>query len=896
MRFGQPIYTLNRGIVDRRGLARLDVKRLAIAAETQTNWLPKVLGYMTIRPGMGYIGATRNNLPVRMIKHVFATDDCSALELSNLNMRIWINDELLTRPAVDTTITNPNFDSNLTGWSDLDEGSTVSQWDANGRMELTGDGTSRAIREQQVSVTDVGIEHGIRIVIARGPVSLRIGSSSGEDDYIEETSLETGTHSLSITPTGDFYIRFFNSLERSVYVDSCDIEPAGVVTLPTPWGTSVLGSVRCDQSGDVLFVAAPGVQQRRIERRGDRPGARGWSVVLYRSPDGPFDVENTGPVALTPSALTGNITLTASTSLFKSGHTGALFSLTSSGQTRTVNASAADTFTESVRVTGFNAERIVSFTISGTFVATVNVQRSFDNATWANVGAPFVWTAPGNNSYNDGLDNQIVYYRIGVAAGDYTSGTAVCTISVESGSVRGIVRITAVTNSTTASAEVLADLGAITATTTWQEGMWSTQRGWPMAVAIHEGRMWWAGLNGIWGSVSDAYDSFDETFAGDAGPINRTIGSGPVDTVNWLQSLRGLLVGAQGAEFVARASTLDEPLTPSNFNLKSPSTQGSGSTPALKIDQGCYFVDRTTCKVFELSARDFDYQCSNLMELCPELGIPGIVRMDMQRKPDTRLHCVRSDGVALVGVMNRAEDVMAWFTVETSGVIEDVVVLPALNGDLDDQVYYVVKRTINGSDVRYLEKWAQEIDCRGGELSLLADSYVTHTGKTKQISAPHLIGREVVVWGDGVDLGTDDSTTEWSQTYTVDEDGIVTLPVAVTNACVGLPYEAEFKSSKLGAMAEQGQLNRIKKADHLGLVLADTHRKGIRFGPNFETLDDMPEMEDGTLVTEEVRSEYDQNAIEFPGRWTTDLRVCIKGAAPRPATVMGLTLIDAEQN
>ena len=39
-----------------------------------------------------------------------------------------------------------------------------------------------------------------------------------------------------------------------------------------------------------------------------------------------------------------------------------------------------------------------------------------------------------------------------------------------------------------------------------------------------------AGQNGVEGSLSDAFDSFDETFAGDAGTIDRTVGSGPVDT------------------------------------------------------------------------------------------------------------------------------------------------------------------------------------------------------------------------------------------------------------------------------------------------------------------------------------------------------------------------------
>ena len=116
--------------------------------------------------------------------------------------------------------------------------------------------------------------------------------------------------------------------------------------------------------------------------------------------------------------------------------------------------------------------------------------------------------------------------------------------------------------------------------------------------------MWWAGINGVWGSVSDAYDSFDETLTGDAGPINRTIGSGPVDTINWILSLQRLVLGAQGAEWLAKSSSLDEPLTPTNFNLKTASTQGSGAVDPIKIDQGGVFVNRSGTRVYELAFDD----------------------------------------------------------------------------------------------------------------------------------------------------------------------------------------------------------------------------------------------------------------------------------------------------
>ena len=888
------LFAFNRGVVSRLGLSRVDLKRLAMGAETQTNWMPRVLGSAMLRPGLQYIGATLSNAAARFLKFIFSTTDTALLEMTAGSMRVWIADSLLTRPAVTTAVTNGSFTTDVTGWTDNDEAGATSAWVAPGYMELVGSGTARAIRDQVVTTVETGVEHALRIVIARGPVTLRVGTTAGADDYITETQLGTGTHSLSFTPTGNFNIRFFSRMARKVWVDSCTIEAAGVVTLPTPYAAADLGKLRIDQSGDAVYVACSGFQQRVLQRRGTRPAARSWSVVLYQPDDGPFKVENTTPTTLTASAITGNITLTSSVELFKSTHVGGLFSITSVGQQVTATASSSGAPTASIRVTGIGSARTFSVIISGNATAsTVDLQRSYDDATWADVGAPYQWTADVTGPVTDGLDNQIVYYRLNLTT-RVAPDSVTMTLTIGSGSVRGVVRVTDFTSSTQVGAEVLSDLGGTSATRFWQEGQWSDKAGWPSSVRIHEGRMWWAGLNGVWGSISDAYDAFDEEQLGDSAPINRTIGAGPVDTINWLLSLKGLLLGAQGAEYSARASSLDEPLTTTNFNLKIGSTQGSGAVDAVKVDQTGYFVGRSGTKLFDLAfdLKSYDYAATDATDVCPDFLRPGAVRIDVQRLPDTRAHVVRSDGAVAVLVVDKAEDVRAWVLVQTDGVVEDVVTLPAADGDSDDQVYYVVRRTINGSTVRYLEKWAQEINCRGDlQLCQLADAHVTYTGvATTTISAPHLALREVVVWADGADVGTDDSAATWTQRYTLDASGNATLPTAVTNYVVGLGYTAQFKSVKLGQGAGVSPLNQQKRLRNIGLIMADMHPRGVRFGSDFTHLDDMPLIEDGTEIGTATQSEYDQNLIEFPGLWTTNMRVCLQAQAPRPCTLLSVTL------
>jgi len=66
-------FAFNRGLVSRLGLARADIKRLALAGDIWTNWVPRVLGSMMVRPGTGYLASTQNNADAKMLPFVFSS-------------------------------------------------------------------------------------------------------------------------------------------------------------------------------------------------------------------------------------------------------------------------------------------------------------------------------------------------------------------------------------------------------------------------------------------------------------------------------------------------------------------------------------------------------------------------------------------------------------------------------------------------------------------------------------------------------------------------------------------------------------------------------------------------------------------------------------------------------
>lgn len=873
-----PLLSFNRGVVSPRALARVDIEKLRLAAEIQTNWLPTVLGPMTLRPGFEYIATTRSNAAMYPLRFVFSNTDWAILELTSGKMRVRLADEsLVAFNSVSTSVTNGDFNASA-GWTLTSSGVSTATI-TGGQLDLlnaTNGGTPTCVRSVSVAGGDVGVEHCLYINVTRGPVTFRAGSASGLDDYIAATALETGVHYLALTPTGStFYVGFEGKEIAAKTVDEIAIF-TGTLEITTPWTTNYLPLVRYDQSADVLFVACYGLATKRIERR----SAHSWSLVEFKAGDGPFLSSFDGTISITPTALLGAISLQSNHDVFRTTHVGALFRLFHSGQVVSESLGAIGAVTSAIRVNGVGVDRTLSYTLTGVFTATVILQRSFDgeDSGFINVST---FTGTASSTLADSLDNSIVWYRFKVTA--YTSGTIGTSMSFSGGGGAGVVRIIGYTSATGVTAEVLSRLYNVTPTFDWREGAWSDYRGYPTAVRLHEGRLFFASGDHIWGSVSDAYTSFDYDATGDSAPIDRTIGYGPVDTINWLLSLNRLVIGREGSEITARSSSLDEPLTPTNFNLKDAATLGSARLPAVKVDRRGVFVQQGYRRIYDLTPQDGDYAARELTRLAPEICTDDVVAIAVQRQPDTRIHFILADGTAAVLVYDIDDDVVAWWTVETDGQIENVVVMP---GAPEDKVYYLVKRTINGSTVRYLERHARFDQCSGLPDARLSDAHLIYSGvaTTTITGLSHLEGETVVVWGytsgatTGKDLGT----------YTVASGQITGLTASVVWACVGLAYTAAFKSAKLAYGAQNGTaLTQIKRPVKVGLILHNTHYQGVRVGPDADNLDPLPLVEDGLETpADTVWSEFDQPMIPIPGAWDTDSRLYIEAASPRPATVM----------
>lgn len=886
------LLAFNRGVISPRGLARIDLERMAMSAETQTNWMPRVLGSMMLRPGLEFINVTFGSgfVDCFLESFIFSQNDTAVIVGDESSLHILIDDTYLaTDGIVNSQVVNNTFDTDIASWTDASEAGGTAYWVTGGYAGLQGDGTDYAILRQTVTAADIGKTYHVFVGVEDGPVRFKIGSVAGEDDFFSTRILQRGGHWLGFVPDADFTIEIANDQKHTARVDQVSLQGLGGIGDFISLAHDVLeedfGKVRMTQSNDVIYWTTAGYKSYKLLRDDNNS----WSIESWLPEDGPFRTQNVSGVTIETDMISGDAELTSSQSLFRQEHADnrALFRLASFGQTVSDDLGGAPEQTESIRVVGTADAREFGIIIEGTFNATVSLQFAFtEDGPWNDQGD--TWTVPVSTTYKDGQDGQIIYYRLAIKSGDYVSGTATCTLTYTGGSIQGIGRVYNFTDSTHVDVHVLKDFGSIEPTKDWWEGEWSDRRNWPTAVDINEGRLMLAGDDKIHGSISDSFDSFDDNFEGDGGAINRSIARGPNRIVHWLLGLSRLMLGsADNAANVApakiegnsplsvRSNNFDEPLTPTNFNIKA-------------VDSKGVFVDRTEQRLYELAydANSYDYKPLDLSVFTPDFNVSGIRRIAVQMKPDVRVHCVRNDGTVGLLVFDRLENVICWVDVVTdagAGEVLDVTVIPGVE---EDQVYYAVRRFINTVYTNEVVKWAKESECIGGLLNKQADSFSVYDDVPTVTPFPsgllYLRGETVIIWADGIDVGTD----------VVDIFGALTndLAVAASKVVVGLPYTAQFKSAKLAELTGIGLLER-KKVNRLGFIAENMHYQGLQYGPDFDNLSDLPKVSRGQAVSDnQIYSEYHEDNFPFGGTWNEDARICLQAAAPRPCTIKAAIL------
>lgn len=888
----QLLYALNAGGVDSDALSRIDLEKMRLAGQAPVrNWLPTVLGPMTLRPGLKSLytlsAVTR---PVAFVRDSLTT---AIIGFSDQTITIFDADGVpIQVNNVSSFVTNQSFVFGGGGWSDVSD--TGAGTDGTATLGVSGTVSMLATRwraaatQQAVSVSapDQSVAHTLRIEVSRGPVFFRVGSSSGAQDVVGEVRLETGVHKLTFTPgVATIYLRL-RSEDRVVRaVSLCQFENVllggtGNLTLPTPWTEARLPYLSWDQSADVMFIGDGLYQQRKLQRF----GAKSWSLVKYQTKNGPFKFPDSDKISLTPSAYTGNGSLTSNIAYFDTSHVGTLFELTHPEQHVIDELHAVDQITDYISIRGlFSSTKVyddrnfgynLDFA-TGAFVGTIVLESSADpNAEIWTVTDEF--SAGAAATYNDEQSNLLMHYRLRVKA--YTSGYAIVSLVQLAGSTTGKVRITEYNSSTSVNYETVDRLGGVTATRDWRGPVWSDSLGWPRVPCFRDDRLHWFSGDKDYASIVDDYENFDDTTVGDSGPIVRSVGSGSSEGVRWAVDMDRFVIGTTGYTAAIQASDFNEVVTPTSYTIRRGPTIGASYVPPAQADDILIMTDRSNKKLYDLSVPESASKLKSmeLTRLNPRAVRAGVVAMDIQRRPDTRIYCVLEDGTCAVLTYDKDDKVVAFTVFDTDGDFEDVCVLPA---DDQDDVYFIVSR--NGA--RYLERLGKEANQESVSTCAVLDGFKELTGSVSSITgASHLNGKTVAVWADGA-----------RRSNVTISGGSAALGATYARVIYGIAYDAEFLSVKLAYAAQLGTaIGQTKIVRQAGLILSNSCVDGIRIGKDASYTDPPPEFVDGALRTaSQFFAHYDEDMFPIQSEWNTDSRIYLKtNSAYGPVTVQAIVL------
>lgn len=321
---------------------------------------------------------------------------------------------------------------------------------------------------------------------------------------------------------------------------------------------------------------------------------------------------------------------------------------------------------------------------------------------------------------------------------------------------------------------------------------------YPAAVGFIQQRLVFAGsLNNpqkVWMSRSGDFENFGRSNpTQDDDAIYISLYSRQVSWIRSVVSLRNLLVFTGGTEYTLGGQSTDGVLTPSTVRSVQQSAYGCGELSPALVGNSIIMLQRGGHVVRDLTY-DYSvdgYQGSDLTIRSQHLLHGHTVKAwAYQTTPDGVLWAVRDDGLLLTLTYNKEHQVYAWTRHQTDGIVEDVACVP---GEARDEVYLTVRRKVNGSWKRYVERLAEPFRDLAAETAAKAwyvDCGLRYEGSpvTELSGLSHLEGKAVSVLADGGPLNN-----------MVVQGGRIILPRAYSTVLVGLPYEGLLKSLRVNA-------------------------------------------------------------------------------------------------
>lgn len=344
-------------------------------------------------------------------------------------------------------------------------------------------------------------------------------------------------------------------------------------------------------------------------------------------------------------------------------------------------------------------------------------------------------------------------------------------------------------------------------------------------------------------------------------------------------SLSGGMVLLTGSGEWRVTSVNNDAITPSSVSVKAQSYVGAGKAQPMVVNNILLYPAARGGHVRELA---FNYNAQGYItgDLCLRsahlFDHYEIRQIAFTKAPQPIVWFVSTSGKLLTLTYVPEQQVGAWAQQVTDGVFESVA---AVGEELEDAVYVVVRRVVNGKVRRYVERF-HERSFTDPARAFFVDCGATYEGDpvTTISGLSWLEGKTVSILADGA-----------VAPQRVVKDGRIELDHAASIVTVGLPYVSEAQTLPMIIQTQDGAFGQALEKNVCAASVRVYESSGVWAGPS-----------------EEALREYKQRTTELPGSppalatgeielavtpaWGKSGQVVFEQTDPLPLTLLSLTL------
>lgn len=405
---------------------------------------------------------------------------------------------------------------------------------------------------------------------------------------------------------------------------------------------------------------------------------------------------------------------------------------------------------------------------------------------------------------------------------------------------------------------------------------------YPSGVGYFQQRRWFVGTNndpqrsfatrsGTEGNMSYSIP------ANDADRLSFRIASRQANTIRHIVPLEDVILLTSGGVWVV-SSVSGATITGASLDPRQKGRIGASNVQPVITDQSILYPYDRGGRVREFAFRgdvNGGYSGRDISIMAPHyFDKYTIAQTAFTQAPHPTAWFVRSDGVLLGITYVPEHQVEAWHSHTTQGFFESICSVPEGS---EDVLYAVIRRTVNGRTVRYVERLHTRLFTTLADAFFLdAAVFYNSTPATTFTGLQHLEGKTVNALADGAVVRN-----------LVVANGSVTLDQAASKVCIGLQITAQLKTLPLALEIEalgQGSEKNINK-----VYLRVSESSSIFAGPTYATVKQVkqrtsePYGSPPNLVT-------DEKSVVVSPDWNSSGQVCVQQIDPLPLTLLSMAL------